>query len=336
MVSTKRNFIALYRRTGRKTVLLHLCCWTLLILYELGSVYYIVKRTEPYAHYLCYYAVNIAFFYLLTALAGQFWQRKYSAWLTAVYILLAFLLFLITKCAVDFVLAKGTLPVKLQRIKAYIPANIIRGIYFGILAAFYRVASYLSFYRRQAAEARIAFLQQQLQPHLLFNALNFVYNKVDQHSPEAARCVWLLAELMRFSLTSTSGKVALTDEAQQLNYLIEINRYRFGEEFYVKTDISDELTGAIIPLVLITLTENLFKHGDLQDERHPAFLQLHVKESQLYYHTLNRKRTTGRQPSHRIGLENIRVRLDHAYGRNYQFTIHETAQAFELELRLPL
>lgn len=309
-----------------KTLLLHFFCWTLLILYEVGSVYYMVRRTEPLSNYCCYYAVNIGFFYLLIWATG----RPYSG----LWIVLAFAVFLLTKGAVDYLLAKGPPTIRLQHIRVYLPSNVIRGIFFGILAAFYRVATYLSFYRKQAAEARVAYYKQQMQPHLLFNTLNFIYSRVDEHSPEAARCVWLLGELMRFSI-EPAEQVPVASEAEQLRHLVEINAFRFGT-MYLTARI-ETVPGKIIPLVLLTLAENLFKHGDLQDERYPASLSLHIQHSRLHFRTANRKRQlTLVDRSTHTGLEHIRLRLDHAYGKRYRLDVNETDEHFALDLSIPV
>ncbi|WP_448698183.1 sensor histidine kinase [Mucilaginibacter sp. AW1-3] len=308
-----------------KTLLLHFFCWMLLIGYEMGWLYYAVRRTEPPYVYACYYAINIGFFYLLVWVSGR--RRP---WLS---VLFAFVALLWVKGAADYLMDKGATPaIRLQHIRAYAPTNLARGMYFAILAAFYRVASYLSFYRKQAADAKVAYYKQQMQPHLLFNTLNFIYSRVDEHSPEAARCVLLLGELMRFSI-APADRVSIDSEALQLRHLVEINAFRFGQMF-LEVNI-DAVEGQVIPLVLLTLAENLFKHGDLQDEQNPATLTLEARGDRLFFRTSNRKRQI---LEHRLstGLEHIRLRLDHAYGKRYRLDILETADDFSLELSLPL
>jgi len=166
--------------------------------------------------------------------------------------------------------------------------NIYRSIYFMILGSFYWASSRIGAYRLQRLtaqqqqvilrreksaieqkfqQARNAYLEQQVSPHLLFNTLNFVYNKVFLSSPEAGRCVLLLADLMRFSLEEhdAEGRTALADELEQLSNLIVINQCRYDYPLSLNFSASGDFRGIrVIPLLLLTIAENLFKHGNLR------------------------------------------------------------------------
>jgi two-component system, LytTR family, sensor kinase len=86
----------------------------------------------------------------------------------------------------------------------------------------------------------------------------------------------------------------------------------------------DPSTLTIIPLVLLTLLENAFKHGELNDKTHPLSVQLFISNEHrnLYFNVTNKKRIGPREKSTSIGIENTRRRLYAAY-----------AGAFKLETR---
>jgi LytS/YehU family sensor histidine kinase len=144
---------------------------------------------------------------------------------------------------------------------------------------------------------------------------------------------------MRFSLEETDpdGKIELVKETEQLNNLVKINQYRFDYPLDITVSMNGNFSGyRIIPLVLMTLSENIFKHGDLKDK--PAILQLGVTESgYLTYYSRNHKRPKpmdGRSKS--IGIENIRVRLAYTYGNNYDLIINDGDDIYETSLTLQL
>ncbi|WP_168202452.1 sensor histidine kinase [Pedobacter sp. KBS0701] len=248
-------------------------------------------------------------------------------------------------------------------IGAFAPRNIIRGLNFTILGTFYWSASHISYFHKkfqqsenkklaiektnaeletQLAKTHNAYLQQQINPHMLFNALNFVYNNTQKYSEDAAHCIWLLSEIMRFSLeeAGSDGKIKLAREVEQIENLVAINRYRFREPLYLSVEIGNDLNSyKIIPLILLTLTENIFKHGNLTDPKSPAKIQLSTDETgKLTFHSLNLKKSKNGHARERkaLGLQNIRLRLDSFYKDNYTLQINEPGEYYELTLTLRL
>ncbi|WP_165456438.1 sensor histidine kinase [Pedobacter kyonggii] len=192
------------------------------------------------------------------------------------------------------------------------------------------------------AKTHNAYLQQQINPHMLFNALNFVYNSAQKYSDDAANCIWLLSEIMRFSLEEAGpdGKIELTREVEQIENLVAINRYRFREPLYISVEIGNDLGQyQIIPLILLTLTENIIKHGHLTDPNSPASLKLYADETgKLTFYSLNLKKSKNGHPRQRkaLGLQNIRLRMDSFYKNDYKLEINEPGEFYELTLTLKL
>jgi two-component system LytT family sensor kinase len=76
---------------------------------------------------------------------------------------------------------------------------------------------------------------------------------------------------MRYSLVSADDtrSVLLSEETGQLENLIELCRMRFTEQFFLRFNKKGKLsTVQIIPLVLVTLVENVMKHGDMGEKKH--------------------------------------------------------------------
>jgi sensor histidine kinase YesM len=192
---------------------------------------------------------------------------------------------------------------------------------------------------RSLLEADIAFLKSQINPHFLFNALNFLYSQVYPLSEPTAKSVLLLSDIMRYALNEGGehGKVMLEKEVQHLRNYLALNQLRFGNNLQVQFEVAGNTQYLLIlPLVLITFVENCFKHGELFDARHPLLLRLTVRDNELELYTRNRKRTGPVEHSTGIGLDNTRRRLDAVYATRYRLAIADEADSYTAHLLLSL
>lgn len=193
---------------------------------------------------------------------------------------------------------------------------------------------------QEKLQAEYAFLRAQINPHFLHNTLNFFYAKSLGCSKELSDGILTLCEIMRYSLKSgedEEGTVLLSNEVEHMQNVIRINQLRFSNRLQVDFSISGD-TGAvrIIPLILITLLENAFKHGDLIDKEHPLILQLTVNkdEQRIYFSVRNKKKKGPKEPSHGIGMDNIRRRLQAAYNDSCTLQIQDEKDFYCVELSI--
>lgn len=349
----------LFRKSLLKTIVNHSIWWMAFVIYELFIFYYTSGSIGYIPKNLLYYAINITLFYshyyiLNITLSGT--TRKYIH--LTIYIIAEMTFFLLIKVAADVYFtdfSKITLT-KWHIVKGMAALDLYRIIFFAGLSSLYWTALNISRFEKKAIEAEVkqltvardklvieanlarsqnALLRQQINPHLLFNSLNFIHSTVHKVSEEAAENVILLAEIMRFSIErpGDDDKILLEDEVEQLRNLIRINQVRFEWMTAVDFQVTGETTGCrIIPLVLMTLAENVFKHGDLTV--YPAVIILHVdKTGRLRFYTKNRVKAQTPFPRLRsTGLENIGIRLDFAYGNAYRLNLTENDNFFEAEL----
>lgn len=188
----------------------------------------------------------------------------------------------------------------------------------------------------EKSQANFNFLKAQINPHFLHNTLNFLYAKSLPYSPELSEGILTLSEIMRYALSegnARDGKAPLRDEIEHVRNVIKINQLRFSNKLNVTFDVEGIVNGAtIIPFVLITLVENAFKHGDLKSTDHPIEIRLVVGEDKLEFFCRNRKKTGPKELSTGIGLDNIRKRLDLAYGKNYDLNIRDEEEIYTTNL----
>lgn len=192
---------------------------------------------------------------------------------------------------------------------------------------------------RSLLEADIAFLKSQINPHFLFNALNFLYSQVYPLSEPTAKSVLLLSDIMRYALNEGGehGKVILEKEVQHLRNYLALNQLRFGNALQVQFEVAGNTQYLmILPLVLITFVENCFKHGELFDAQHPLLLRLSIRDNELELYTRNRKRTGPVEHSTGIGLDNTRRRLDAVYANRYRLAIADEPDCYTAHLQMAL
>lgn len=354
------------KRITEKTIRAHIIFWNLFIVYELTILYFTTGTIERPYEYLIYYPINIGFFYLYIELLNYiFVSHKFRYFQGIVGYLMLFALYFLVKLIAEYFL--DNLPLNnissFTYIRDFLPRNILRAVYFTGLGTFFWSAGHISYFRRQTQEAeklhliaqkekaeleiqlaksRNAYLQQQIKPHLLFNTLNFVYSNAQKYSDDAAHVIWLLAEIMRFSLEEPDydGKINLVREVEQIENMIELNRYRFENPLYISVEMQGNFGNfQIIPLILLTLTENIFKHGDLTEATQPATLNITIDEiGEMVFFSHNLKKSKNKHPRSQkaLGLENIRIRLDATYAGDYKLDIIESNEFYELNLKLNL
>ncbi len=116
----------------------------------------------------------------------------------------------------------------------------------------------------QLAEARLANLRLQLQPHFLFNTLHSIGSLVRAgDGPAAIDMLSGLSELLRYSLENAGReRVPLSEELEVTQRYLEIQRTRFSDRMQVTYDIEADARQAAVPTLLLQpLVENAVRHG---------------------------------------------------------------------------
>jgi two-component system LytT family sensor kinase len=192
--------------------------------------------------------------------------------------------------------------------------------------------------QKQKTEAELIALKHQINPHFLFNSLSFIYGKVIKWDRETADSVLMLANIMRYALgtsENTDGKVNIMDELEHLKNVIEINQRRHNHGLNIRYEEQiDDQSISILPLVLITLVENAFKHGDLHDPGHPLLIRISTGVNELAFYIENKKGRGLKELSNGVGLQNIRQQLKLTYGSRSAFVIKDTEGVFSVTLNI--
>jgi two-component system, LytTR family, sensor kinase len=170
----------------------------------------------------------------------------------------------------------------------------------------------------QLAEARLAALRMQLNPHFLFNSLNAITVLVrDQQSEQASQMLELLSDFLRHVLRSKShSKIPLDEELAFLEKYLAIEQVRFADRLKVKWNIEAKTREALVPeFILQPLVENSLLHG-IQHRTENGVIEVVAKESNGEIVLIVQDNGPGYFPvtDEGLGLANTRERLTTIYG----------------------
>ena len=112
-------------------------------------------------------------------------------------------------------------------------------------------------------EARLARLQEQVQPHFLFNTLNLISSVMHEDVERADRILAELADLLRQSMSAaTVAEQPLARELRWVEPFLSIMQQRFGDRLRTRIEVSEAAARCIVPtLLLMAPVENAVKHG---------------------------------------------------------------------------
>jgi two-component system LytT family sensor kinase len=198
---------------------------------------------------------------------------------------------------------------------------------------------------RLLLHARMEALQNQINPHFLFNTLNSISSLV-RFDPEKAReVISKLATILRRLLNSADSFVPLREEVEFIDNYLDIEVVRFGnDKLRVVKDLAPESLDVMVPSMLLQpLVENSIKHGLASKvEGGSIHLRSRLSESGLVIEVEDDGvGMAASQPAEArgagIGMANISERLQVLYGDTARMTIdsHE-GKGTLVRIRLPL
>jgi two-component system sensor histidine kinase YesM len=111
--------------------------------------------------------------------------------------------------------------------------------------------------------AQMQLLSEQMNPHFLYNALEFINMEiVSSHNDNASLMICNLGNYLRTGLAYGENFMPISKEVEHAVSYINIMSYRFSQSIQVTTQIPDYLSDRpIMKCILQPLVENSLKHG---------------------------------------------------------------------------
>lgn len=181
-------------------------------------------------------------------------------------------------------------------------------------------------------ELENSLLRSNINPQFLFDYLRHLETLASEDKNQILRAgIGILSDLMKFSIgqSKTQKPQLIINELQHVRCLVNLYHLRFGDKlnFQMRVDGCLDKT-FFIPNVLITLVENIFKHGDLFDKDSPAKIYIRKRGSCLMLCSSNKRRKEAVLDKSGLGLNNIQERLKYEYRSGFSFRIMNLKDRF--------
>lgn len=117
-----------------------------------------------------------------------------------------------------------------------------------------------------ALQNELAFLQAQIKPHFLYNALSNIIALCYQDGEKAAGMLSLLSRYLRYIFKTDLSRpsIPLEQELEIIHAYVEIEKLRFGDRLHYQSLVDPDIDAEhlLIPALLIQpLVENAIRHG---------------------------------------------------------------------------
>ena len=304
--------------------------------------------TEKLSWALSYTLINTSFYAIIIYGNISFlFPRFYQKGRKVLYFIYSFL-FLAT-----FGSLKGYLVLHLFYVNAEHPEPInyariliiaLGGVFIFLLSFIFRIAlAYFGLKQQtedillQKTKAELNLLKSQVQPHFLFNTLNNIYYEAYLEAPRAALLIGQLSDMMRYFVDeSPKHEVLIATEVGFLQNYIELEKIRIKHQITINFQQTFDPTASIPPMLMMTLVENIFKHGiDKSDSNNLIDISLKQMDHELTFTTTNKRYEQEPSPSG-FGIENLRKRLTILYGEHFELNTTSTDQFFTAYFKIPI
>ncbi len=127
-------------------------------------------------------------------------------------------------------------------------------------------------------EITLQYLQEQIKPHFLVNALNSVYSMAEMKDCDSVQrmCLYLV-NYFRYLYQKNQKLVLITDELKHAEDYVKIQEMRMPGQFRITVDFETECCLCLVPPLMIkTFVENSLKYG-ISLERGDDYIHIQVR-----------------------------------------------------------
>jgi two-component system LytT family sensor kinase len=197
----------------------------------------------------------------------------------------------------------------------------------------------------QLANAKIAALRMQLNPHFLFNTMNSISSLMRSDIDAADSLLEQLSSLLRMTLERRDEQfIPLHDEIEFTETYLAMQDRRYTGRVTRTLAVDPDLHDALVPaMILQPIIENAYVHGlskldrggklSIEVRKHEQNVIALITNSGLGLKAGVDEQTNG----YGLGLANVKNRLRLHYGENCAFTIREVDRALvQVSIAFPL
>ena len=203
-------------------------------------------------------------------------------------------------------------------------------------------------------KAELAALQQQINPHFLYNTLASVKFLVQQDSKEkAVETIHALISLLQNTISNVSETITVEQELVNLKHYVFINHVRYGERIRATYFVAPDCMNCHVPkLIIQPFIENAFFHAFNVKGEGVIHVLISKTSEQLICEVMDngdgmdmqqlaearsKKRKSSRKLFSGVGVANVHDRIRLLYGEDYGVTMtSELGEGTRVRITLPL
>lgn len=181
----------------------------------------------------------------------------------------------------------------------------------------------------------LASLQNQINPHFLFNVLNNANILVDEDAEKSSFMLSRLNELLHYQVEKGARElVPLREDIKFLEDYLELEKMRRDRfTYHIRVEGDNDIQ--VPPLLFIPFVENAVKHNPGNDSY--VDIVLRIAAEKLYFKCENPKVQTGYpRKEGGIGLRNIKRRLDLLFEEAYKLELIDKEEKYTVIMELKI
>ncbi len=174
--------------------------------------------------------------------------------------------------------------------------------------------------KSEALSLKYQVLQNQVNPHFLFNSLNVLGSLIDVDVLKAKEFNHELSMFYREVLKfKDEDIISLKEEIDFVKRYIYLQQIRFGEALQVEIVANENMEGKVIPLSLQALVENAIKHNEISKAK-PLKLVIAITDDFKLIVENNLQAKKVLEASSKTGLQNLAGRYEYLTGKKVEIT----------------
>lgn len=186
----------------------------------------------------------------------------------------------------------------------------------------------MKFAVKDALKMETIFLQSQIKPHFLYNALSIIISLCYSDGERAGRLLGELSNYLRFTfdMDPYNSFISLKKEISIVKSYVELEKARFGDRLKIELNIDESILDYRIPALIIQpIVENSIRHGlmkrisggmvKISAEKNNNDFRITIKDDGLGISPEKLENLLNNSFTGSIGLKNVNKRLLNEYGQ---------------------
>ena len=200
-------------------------------------------------------------------------------------------------------------------------------------------------------DAQYKLLQQQIQPHFIYNTLSLISWIACEHKDkEIVELTNALSRMMRKTLSFSEKTIPIKEELQLVEDYMLIQSKRYGRRLVFEINVPKEMEQIQIPQMTVQpIVENAVKYA-LEEMLEPCTIRIYGRreaEREIlivedngfgFDENIIQKLASGeiKADGNGIGLQNIQKRIQFVFGEKYGLEFHRIEQGTQVWICIPL